>query len=120
MIHKPDVGEALRRLRGPRTQQSVAAAAGFHRQALGAYEQGNRLPAEPNLMRLLEALGVDRLAFEVVLLEVWEERLAAEAPESRVARRRAYYRQLDAVARQIEGLEQHLAVLRGLTERGDS
>jgi transcriptional regulator with XRE-family HTH domain len=120
MVNNHDVGRALRRLRGDRSQRSIAWATGVHRQTIGAYETGQRLPSEDRLELLLEVLGANRIAFEVELLDIWEERLAQEAPRSRVARNRALRRQVEVLSRQVAALSSRLsefADLLGAEER---
>lgn len=47
-------GERLRKLRGSRTQEEVAAAVGISRAALCQYEKGTRVPRDAVKIRLAE------------------------------------------------------------------
>lgn len=110
MIHNTDVGGTLRRLRGKRSQTSVARKAGISRQTLSRCEQGRQRPSKRNLESLLEALGADRATFESTLLEVWETRLAQEEPGSPAAH-------AHRLRTHAAGLIYHLSGLLALTSK---
>lgn len=65
-----DLAEALRRLRGRRTQREVAAAAGFDATVWSLYESGERWPRRSSFERLAAGLGctADRLEEEMLLV----------------------------------------------------
>lgn len=65
-----DLAEALRRLRGRRTQREVATVAGFDATVWSLYESGERWPRRASFERLATGLGCtpDRLEEEMLLV----------------------------------------------------
>lgn len=66
-----EVGRLIRRLRAGRgmTQAALASLTGIHRTYLSRLEHGQVMPSAISLMRILGALGVDK-----ILLRMWDSR----------------------------------------------
>lgn len=65
------LGQAIRALRGERTQREVATSAGLDATTWSFYETGRRQPGAANLEKVLKGLGVPRLELEAL---AWEHR----------------------------------------------
>jgi len=77
-----DLGRAIRRLRGERTQAALCEQAGLNRAAWSLYETGQRRPREGNLARIVAALGCSRLELEEAVWQLRRQRLGeAQAGE---------------------------------------
>jgi transcriptional regulator with XRE-family HTH domain len=68
------LGEAIRRLRGKRSQAGLARAAGLTPSCWSEYERGKRIPRRKQMDRVLEALGCSSETFERELRSVAERR----------------------------------------------
>jgi len=79
-----DLGVAIKRLRGPRTQASLAEAAGLKPSSWSDYERGKGKPRPPQKRRIAEALGCTVRELELEELSVAGERLAAEEQQDGV------------------------------------
>lgn len=116
-----DLAEALRRLRGRRTQREVASAAGFDATVWSLYEGAERWPRRGSFERLAMGLGVtpDRLEEEMLLVrrrrledQRWEGagEVAEAAPTPYAAEtddealRREVRTHLEAVHKHLEAL----------------
>lgn len=81
-----DLGEAIRDLRGSRSQKQVARRAGICPAAWSLYESGRRRPREETLAKIVRSLGCTRLDFET---RVWQFRrrrlLREERPRTQYA-----------------------------------
>jgi transcriptional regulator with XRE-family HTH domain len=81
MITAADVGQAMTRLRGDRTQREVAKLAGIHRSTWSSYESGSRLPTRPSQERIAVGLGTSVDDFDRAILDECQRRLAPPRPE---------------------------------------
>lgn len=68
------LGEAIRRLRGKRSQAGLARAAGLSPSCWSEYERGKRIPRRKQVDRVIKALGCSRETFERELRSVAEKR----------------------------------------------
>ena len=75
MLRNEDIGNALRHLRGDRSQTDLAKQAGVNRQAWNAYESGRRLPAPDTWPRIMAALGVAEPELDRAIIAAWVDRL---------------------------------------------
>ena len=73
------LGEAIRFLRGRRSQAQVSELAGLDPAVWSLYERGLRVPRETNLRLVLEGLGCSRLDLEEV---AWRLRRRELLPDS--------------------------------------
>lgn len=71
-------GQALRHLRGRRTQKALAAAAGINPTSWSLYEHGRASPRAKNLRRVLQAVGCTDLEFEETVWQFRRRRLLEE------------------------------------------
>ncbi|HEX2253710.1 MAG TPA: helix-turn-helix transcriptional regulator [Thermoanaerobaculia bacterium] len=81
MITAADVGRAMERLRGDRTQREVARRAGIHRTTWSSYESGSRLPSRRSQEKIANGLGRTLDDLDRAILQECERRLAPDAPE---------------------------------------
>jgi transcriptional regulator with XRE-family HTH domain len=77
MLEKRDLGKAIRRLRGDRTQRECAEAAGISASSWSLYESGERDPRPAMRRRISKGLGVDLRVLEETAWEIRNERIAA-------------------------------------------
>lgn len=57
MIQKETTGTILRKLRGDRTQEEIAAALGITKSSWGMYERGERVPRDEVKIRIAKFFG---------------------------------------------------------------
>lgn len=108
MLRNEDVGEAIRQLRGERSQGELARSAGVTRQAWNAYENGRRLPAPETWPRVLDALGTAEVELDRAIIAVWLDRIdpppAGHVPAWRLRRQaRAVDTELHRLLELLEG-----------------
>lgn len=82
MLEARDVGKAMERLRGDRTQLAVARRAGVNRSSWSSYESGRRMPGADTWERIVAGLGCTEAEFDRAVIQAWEERRAEERGES--------------------------------------
>ncbi len=80
MLEARDVGRAMERLRGDRTQRSVAGRAGINRSSWSSYEAGRRMPTAETWSRIVAGLETTMEQFDRAVQRAWAERNAE--PES--------------------------------------
>jgi transcriptional regulator with XRE-family HTH domain len=122
-----DLAEALRRLRGRRTQREVAAEAGLDPTVWSLYEGGERWPRRASFERLAKGLGCPPERIDEEMLLVRRRRLEDQRwdPAGGVAEPAAAPYGLDgddeALRREVRGhleaVHQHLESLFGLLLR---
>lgn len=79
MLEARDVGRAMERLRGDRTQRSVAQRAGINRSSWSSYEAGRRMPGPDTYPKVARGLGCSEDELDQAVLRSWSERLREEA-----------------------------------------
>lgn len=80
MLDKRDLGKAMRRLRGDRTQRECAEVAGISASSWSLYESGERDPRPAMRRRISKGLGIEPRVLEETAWEIRNERIAdAEA-----------------------------------------
>jgi transcriptional regulator with XRE-family HTH domain len=79
MLEARDVGRAMERLRGDRTQRSVAQRAGINRSSWSSYEAGRRMPTVDTWGRIVAGLESTVAQFDHAVMLAWAERLAEAA-----------------------------------------
>jgi transcriptional regulator with XRE-family HTH domain len=79
MLEARDVGRAMERLRGDRTQRSVAQRAGINRSSWSSYEAGRRMPTPDTWGKIVAGLESTTVQFDHAVMQAWAERLAAGA-----------------------------------------
>ena len=75
MLEASDVGTAMERLRGDRTQREVARRAGVNRSSWSSYEAGRRMPGAETWRRIVHGLECSQEDFDRAVLRAWRERL---------------------------------------------
>lgn len=75
MLEASDVGRAMERLRGDRTQREVAKRAGVNRSSWSSYEAGRRMPGADTWTRIVRGLDCSQEDFDRAVLRAWRERL---------------------------------------------
>lgn len=83
MFGPDDLGRAIKRLRGSRTQRECGEVAGISPSAWSLYESGSRMPRKGMFARLAKGLGVEPPVLEEAAWEERNQRLAAEDPAGR-------------------------------------
>lgn len=68
----------MERLRGDRTQRSVAQRAGINRSSWSSYEAGRRMPGPPTYIRIARGLECSEEELDRAVLRAWNERLRGE------------------------------------------
>ena len=87
MVDPKDLGKAIQRLRGDRTQKVCAAKVGLSPSSWSLYESGLRNPREEMRKRLARGLGVDPQVLEETAWQIRSERIApAESAAGQAAR----------------------------------
>jgi len=93
MLEARDVGRAMERLRGDRTQRAVAGRAGINRSSWSSYEAGRRMPTGETWAKIVVGLESTMAQFDRAVMQAWEERLreardaaAGDAPGAGTAR----------------------------------
>jgi transcriptional regulator with XRE-family HTH domain len=76
MLEARDVGRAMERLRGDRTQRSVAGRAGINRSSWSSYEAGRRMPTPETWSRIVAGLETTMVQFDRAVQRAWAERNA--------------------------------------------
>lgn len=76
MLEARDVGKAMERLRGDRTQREVAGRARINRSSWSNYEAGRRMPSASSWPRIARGLGCSEADLDLAVLRAWGERLA--------------------------------------------
>ena len=121
MVETTDLGTAIRRLRGGRTELVVADAGDISASSWSLYESGGRNPRKPMLQKIARGLGCEVKAIEEETWTVRNERLAAEEAKAqpggneRVEERDSV---LHAVNEHIEGVAHHLREIAALMLQG--
>ena len=117
MLEKRDLGKAVQRLRGERTQRVCAEAAGISASSWSLYEGGERDPRPAMRKRIAKGLGIDLRVLEETAWEIRNERIAASETGQKAAVSNAEAPgdpvQL-AIDEHIDGVAYHLRELMGL------
>ena len=72
----------MERLRGDRTQRSVAQRAGINRSSWSSYEAGRRMPGPDTYSKIARGLECDEDDLDRAVVRVWNERLRGEGKEA--------------------------------------
>lgn len=78
MLEARDVGKAMERLRGDRTQREVAGQARINRSSWSNYEAGRRMPSAASWPRIARGLGCSEAELDRAVLRAWWQRLDAD------------------------------------------
>jgi transcriptional regulator with XRE-family HTH domain len=78
MLEKRDLGKAIQRLRGEKTQRACAEAAEISPSSWSLYEGGERDPRLDMRARISKGLGVELRVLEETAWQIRNERIAAE------------------------------------------
>jgi len=78
MLEKTDLGKAIQRLRGEKTQRMCADIAGISPSSWSLYEGGERDPRPDMRARIAGGLGVELRILEETAWQIRNERIAAE------------------------------------------
>jgi len=81
MVDPEDLGKAIQRLRGDRTQRVCAERAGISASSWSLYESGARNPRKSMRERISRGLGLEPQVLEEAAWKVWSDRLAAATGE---------------------------------------
>jgi transcriptional regulator with XRE-family HTH domain len=81
MVDPKDLGKAIQRLRGERTQKVCAERAGLSPSSWSLYESGDRNPRKDMRERIAGGLEVDPQALEETAWQIRNERLSTAAGE---------------------------------------
>ena len=85
MLEKRDLGKAIQRLRGEKTQRACAELAGISPSSWSLYEGGDRAPRPDMRARIASGLGVELRVLEEEAWQVRNERIAADEAGQRAA-----------------------------------
>ncbi len=85
MFGKEDLGRAIKKLRGPRTQKECADIAGISPSAWSIYEGGDRMPRADMFAKLSLGLGVEPQVLEEAAWGERNQRVAVENGEAQQA-----------------------------------
>lgn len=85
MLSNQDVGTAIGRLRGDRSQLEVARRAGINRSSWSSYENGRRMPKEETYSRIARGLECSEEELDRAVLRAWEERLDHQESDEETA-----------------------------------
>ena len=77
MVDPKDLGKAIQRLRGDRTQKVCAEKVGLSPSSWSLYESGNRNPRQEMRKRLARGLGVDPQVLEDAAWQIRKDRIAS-------------------------------------------
>lgn len=83
MLSNQDVGTAIGRLRGERSQLEVARRAGINRSSWSSYENGRRMPKGDTYVRIARGLECSEEELDRAVLHAWEERLDRQRDDRR-------------------------------------
>jgi transcriptional regulator with XRE-family HTH domain len=112
MVESKDLGKAIQRLRGERTQKVCAERVGLSPSSWSLYESGNRNPRIDMRKRLARGLEVDPQVLEETAWQVRSERLAAaNTPEGQATKPGIDATSdpaLNAILEHLLGIYQHL------------
>jgi transcriptional regulator with XRE-family HTH domain len=84
MVDPKDLGKAIQRLRGDRTQKICAERAGLSPSSWSLYESGDRNPRKDMRVRIAHGLEVDPQALEETAWQIRSERLSTVTGEKPV------------------------------------
>lgn len=112
MFGKEDLGRAIKKLRGSRTQKECAEVAVVSPSAWSIYEGGDRMPRAAMFAKLARGLGVDPKALEEAAWAERNQRVAngnaegqpAAVPAAREPLRRAVSEHTQAIAHHLHEL----------------
>jgi transcriptional regulator with XRE-family HTH domain len=76
MVDPKDLGKAIQRLRGERTQRVCAERAGISASSWSLYESGARNPRKSMRERIARGLALEPQILEETAWQVWTERLS--------------------------------------------
>lgn len=85
MLSNQDVGTAIGRLRGERSQLEVARRAGINRSSWSSYENGRRMPKEDTYARIAHGLECSEEELDRAVLRAWGERLDRQGADADAA-----------------------------------
>lgn len=114
MLEKRDLGKAIQRLRGEKTQRACAETAGISPSSWSLYEGGERAPRSAMRARIAGGLGVELRILEETAWQIRNERIAAdEAGQKAVAAngQEAGDPLLNAIDEHVNGVAHHLREL---------
>jgi transcriptional regulator with XRE-family HTH domain len=77
MVDPKDLGKAIQRLRGDRTQKVCAEKVGLSPSSWSLYESGSRNPRQDMRRRLARGLGVDQQVLEDTAWQIRKDRIAS-------------------------------------------
>jgi transcriptional regulator with XRE-family HTH domain len=77
MVDPKDLGKAIQRLRGDRTQKACAEKVGLSPSSWSLYESGSRNPRQDMRRRLARGLGVDQQVLEDTAWQIRKDRIAS-------------------------------------------
>ncbi len=104
-----DLGIAIRRLRGNRTQAKLAERAGLRNSAWSDYERGKRNPRPEQMERIASAIGCTLIELEQAALKQAATRLAAGQPEEPASEPAETSDSLiEEMDRELHEIDQHL------------
>lgn len=111
MVDPKDLGKAIQRLRGDRTQKVCAEKVGLSPSSWSLYESGSRNPRQDMRRRLARGLGVDQQVLEDTAWQIRKDRIAsAESAAGQAAASTdvAADPALQAVHEHLKGMYHHL------------
>jgi transcriptional regulator with XRE-family HTH domain len=114
MLEKKDLGKAIQRLRGERTQRACAESAGISASSWSLYEGGERAPRPAMRARIAGGLGVELRVLEETAWQVRNERIAAHDDGQKVvatASEAADNPLQHAIEEHVNGVAHHLLEL---------
>jgi transcriptional regulator with XRE-family HTH domain len=85
MVEPRDLGKAIQRLRGDRTQRACAERAGISASSWSLYESGDRVPRKSMRERISRGLEVDLRTLDEEAWRVRNERIAADETAAKSA-----------------------------------
>jgi len=113
MVEPKDLGRAIQRLRGDRTQKMCAEKVGLSPSSWSLYESGDRAPRQRMRERIARGLGVELRVLDDAAWQMRNERLAAETGSKGAAAGGEMSRdpRLHAIDEHVNGVAHHLREL---------
>jgi transcriptional regulator with XRE-family HTH domain len=113
MVEPRDLGKAIQRLRGDRTQKVCAEKVGLSPSSWSLYESGDRVPRKGMRERIARGLGVELRVLDDTAWQMRNERLASEAgPKTGLAGAEAARdARQHAIDEHVNGVAHHLREL---------
>jgi transcriptional regulator with XRE-family HTH domain len=85
MLEKRDLGKAIQRLRGEKTQRACAENAGISASSWSLYEGGDRDPRPDMRARIAKGLGIELRILEETAWQIRNERITADEAGQKAA-----------------------------------